>query len=162
VIKSVLVVAQEINTWGGARPIGAVPHLLTCPLPLCPVGPPRWRPSPLRARAPVSLFRGPRLPVPLPSFNRSPAWTACTHDEIVVPMSPPCAKPPSRPPHVPARTHFPSSSFILPLHTHLTASACSSSSPELPRRQASCASIRPQQSSPAIPDRAPPLSVSNV
>jgi hypothetical protein len=42
------------------------------PFPLYPVGLPRRRPSPLRAHAPMMLFRGPRLPASLPSFNRLP------------------------------------------------------------------------------------------
>jgi hypothetical protein len=88
---------------------------------LCPVGPPCRCPGPLLARACVSLFCGPRLLVPLPSFNRSPAWTARTHTDIAVPMSPPSAKPSSRPPpQVPTHTHFPSASLISPLHTHLS------------------------------------------
>jgi hypothetical protein len=83
------------------------------------VGPPHRRPGPLRARVSVSLFRWPRLPVPLPSFNRSPARTVHTHDKTATPTSPPSAKPSSRPPpQVPARTHFPSASFNSPLHTH--------------------------------------------
>jgi hypothetical protein len=83
------------------------------------VGPPCQRPSPLLARASVSLFRGPRLPVSLPSFNRSPARTARTHTEIAAPTSPPCAKPASRPPpQVPAHPHLPPASLISPLHTH--------------------------------------------
>jgi hypothetical protein len=91
-----------------APPVGVVPHLLTRPLPLCPVGLPRRLLGPLCARAPVSLFRGPRLPGPLPSFNRSPARTARTHAETAAPTSPPSAKPPSRPPpQVPGHTHFP-------------------------------------------------------
>jgi hypothetical protein len=94
------------DRWG--PPVGASPRLLARPLPLCPMGPPHRRPGPLRARVPVSLFHGPRLPVPLTSFNRSPALTARTHAEIAAPTSPPNTKPPSRPPHqVPTRTHFP-------------------------------------------------------
>jgi hypothetical protein len=61
----------------------------------------------------------PRLPVPFPSFNRSPARTARTHAEIVAPTSPPSAKPASRPPlQVPTYPHLPPASLILPLHTH--------------------------------------------
>jgi hypothetical protein len=71
------------------------------------------------AHASVSLFYGPRLPVSLPSFNRSPARTVRTNTEIAAPTSPPSAKLPSRPPpQLPAHTHFSSGSFISPLHTH--------------------------------------------
>jgi hypothetical protein len=93
-----------------AHPIGAVPCQLVGLLPLCLVGSPCRRPGMLCARASVSLFHGPRLPVPLPSFNRSPVRTARTHTEIAAPTSPPSAKLASRHPlQVPAHprlTHF--------------------------------------------------------
>jgi hypothetical protein len=83
------------------------------------VGSPCRCPGPSCARASVSLFHGPCLPVPLPSFNRSPARTAHTHGEIAAPTSAPSAKPASRPHlQVPAHPHLPPASLISPLHTH--------------------------------------------
>jgi hypothetical protein len=115
-------------------------RLLARPLPLCPVGPPCRCTGPLCARAPMSLFRGPRLPVPLPSFNYTSARTARTPTETTPSTSPPSAKSPSRPPpQVPARTHFPPPSFTSPLRTHLSCAcpffelAGASSSPGLLR-----------------------------
>jgi hypothetical protein len=59
------------------------------------------------------------LPVSLPSFNRSLAWTTRTHAEIAAPTLPPSAKPASRsPPQVPAHPHLPPASLISRLHTH--------------------------------------------
>jgi hypothetical protein len=99
----------------------AAPRQLAHPFPLCLVGSPRRCPGPLRAHAPVSLSCGSHLSVPLPSFNRSTERTARTHAETIAPTLPPSAKPSSRPPpQVPACTHFPSTSFISPLHTHLS------------------------------------------
>jgi hypothetical protein len=65
-------VCASVSADRRAPPVGATPRLLACSLPLCPVGLPHQRPGPLRAHAPVSLFREPRLTVPLPSFNRPP------------------------------------------------------------------------------------------
>jgi hypothetical protein len=65
-----------------------------------------------RSRA-VLLSRGPRLPVPLPFFNRPPARTARTHTEIAAPTSPSSVKLSSRSrfkslraPTFPCPTHF--------------------------------------------------------
>jgi hypothetical protein len=114
-------VCASVSADRRAPPVGATPRLLACSLPLCPVGLPHQRPGPLRAHAPMSLFREPRLTVPLPSFNRPPMWTARTHAETAALTSPPSAKPTSQPPpQVPACTHFPPASFTLHLRTHLS------------------------------------------
>jgi hypothetical protein len=83
------------------------------------MGPPCRRPGPLCARASVSLFRGPRLPAPSPPSTAHPRGPRAS-----TPRPPrPCS--PQRQTVVstallksPTRTHFPSASFISPLHTH--------------------------------------------
>jgi hypothetical protein len=62
------------------------------------------------------------------------------------------------PPQVPAHPHLPLPHSFHPCTLTRATRTRSSSSPELPRRQASCARIRPQQSSDTVPDRAPPSS----
>jgi hypothetical protein len=110
------------------------------------MGPPCRCPGPLRSRASVSLFLGPRLLVSLPSFNRSPADHAHTHRDRRAHVASQRQTAVSTPPQVPAHTRFPSASFISPLHTHPSCASPFIKFAGAPPRKASCARIRPQQS----------------